>query len=118
MHKGGWLAAYAKGDLRPNDVKLINAMLLCFLTIIIGMGAMYGVAGATGFISTLPFCYLGVCITIGSAVIYQSRTFSVKEIAAWTFIHVLYGGAGAAFFVIEYEVSEFTIDVEKKEPLQ
>lgn len=119
MHKGAhWSAAYAKGDLRPNEVKLINAMLGCIGTIIIGMAAMYGVAGATGFISVLPFCYLGVCITIGSAVIYQSRTFSTKEIVFWTIIHVLYGGCGAAFFVIEYEVAEFSFDVENRDAKQ
>lgn len=118
MHPGGWTAAYGKGDLRPNDVKLINSMLLCFLAILIGMGAMYGIAGGTGFISTLPFCYLGVCITIGSAVIYQSRTFTTKEIVGWTIIHLIYAGCGAAFFVIEYEVADFEIDVEKSDPKQ
>ena len=118
MHKGGWTAAYAKGDLRPNDVKLINSMIGCVVVILIGMAAMYGIEKANGFISTLPFCYLGVCITIGSAVIYQSRSFSVKELVAWSLIHLLYGGCGAAFFVIQYEVAEFTFDVENRDKKQ
>jgi hypothetical protein len=110
-HKS-YYTAYMKGALRPNDMNYINSMLgfiICFLVLtLINMIVM---GAGLGFISCQPIFYVCVLFLIATTVIYQSRPFYYKELVYWGLVNIIYLGVGILFFIYQYEVSEFTIDV-------
>lgn len=114
-YKGSYYAAYADKALRPNDMQYINSMIgffICFILMVLFMMAMVEDA-KLGFIMCLPMFYITILFLIASTIVHQSRSFSNKELVYWILINVVYFGFGLAFFIVEYEVSEFTIDVTK-----
>mmetsp|Transcript_25040 Transcript_25040/g.38850 ORF Transcript_25040/g.38850 Transcript_25040/m.38850 type:complete len:213 (+) Transcript_25040:2519-3157(+) len=118
MRHKSWIAGYQAGDLRPNDIQFLHAIvgsIGCFFLLFIIAGAY---DGAVGFISPFPMLYIMLCFLIGSTVIYQSRDFSTKEMVYWGIINLTYLVIGMGFFMWEYEVAEFTIDVTKSDAKQ
>lgn len=64
---------------------------------------------ATGLVYSVPHVYITICVLIASAVIYQSRTFAIKEIVYWGIVQVLYIIVGVVYFIYEFEVKEFSL---------
>lgn len=76
------------------------------------------VTGILGSITVWPILYIFVCLLIGSAAIYQSRSFVTLEYVLWLFITGIYLTIGIVFFIVNYEVSEFTYELENRTELQ
>lgn len=115
MHDDSWISAFVAKDLRPNDYRFwISTSASLFFWIVTEILLLVLVDGETGAISAMPLLYVGVSIMIMLSVISQGRPFKFIEYIIWISINVFYLGIGVAFFIIKYEVSEFTIDVTKK----
>ena len=115
MHNGSWVKAFCARDLRPNDYRfVISVSVSAFLWLLLEICLLAFVDGETGGISALPFLYIGVCAMVSLAAINQGRPLRIVEYIVYIVINVIYIGVGVAFFIIKYEVSTFTIDVEKK----
>ena len=65
---------------------------------------------AVAIVIILPVIFVAICFLIASTVIYQSRTFTSKELALWVAVNVVYVAAGASYFVYKYEISTFKYD--------
>ena len=63
----------------------------------------------TGLVYSIPFPYVTICGLIGSAVIYQSRTFDNKEIIYWGLINLAYLICGVIYFIYEFELKEMSV---------
>lgn len=119
MHNDSWFSALRAGDLRPNDYRFVfSTAAATFLWILTEVLLLILVEGETGAISALPIIYVGVSIMIMLAVISQGRPFKINEYIIWVSVNVIYLGIGVAFFIVKYEVSEFTIDVTKRSEKQ
>jgi hypothetical protein len=115
LHHSTWTAAFVALKLRPNDMKFIGSMgisLISFVLITLSLTAQLD--GMIGFVMAIPMLYLGVCFMIASSVIYQARPFVLKEIIYWTVVNVAFEVVGILFFIYEFEVSEFKIDVNER----
>lgn len=105
--------------LRPNTQQLLNSMIVFLISFIILTGASMGVLGAgLGFISCQPVLYVCILYFIGTTVVHQSRPFKKIELGFWLFLNILYFIAGVVFFIVQYEMSEFTFDVTKRSAAQ
>ena len=111
--------AFKNQALRPNTQQFFNAMIVFVAGFIILVAASMGVLGAgIGFISCQPILYVCCLYLIGSTVVYQSRTFSIKELIMWIVLNVVYFVVGIVYFIVQYEVAEFTFDVTQKSAAQ
>jgi len=64
------------------------------------MWTLYGMMGqAAGIMVVIPAYYFTICLNLASTVIYQSRTFTVKELVLWCIINVLYILAGVLYWI-------------------
>lgn len=119
MHKDSACSALTAGELRPNDYKLIFSMSAALIFWIILASCLLGiVSGETGAISSMPLLYIGVCLFVASSAVYQNRAFTMKELIVWIVVNVLYIALGISFFIYQYEVSEFTYDLTKRDVVQ
>jgi hypothetical protein len=111
-------AFFAKA-LRPNDYQFFQSLFV-FIQSMIGLtvGNMVSIRPGLGFICSLPPFYIGLSILIGTSVIYQVRTFSIRELVYWILLNLLYLTAGLVYFIVKYEVNTFTIDVSKRSETQ
>lgn len=101
--------------LRPNDKQYLISMALFIVSfIVLTISSMAVMGGGIGFISCQPILYVCILFLIGSTVVYQSRQFTRVELVLWVVFNTIYLIAGLVFFIKEYEVSEFTIDISKK----
>ena len=97
---GNWLTAFRAGDLRPHDYKVIISFTVCYLALFILMWTLYGMMdSAAGIMLICPAYYFTICLNLASTVIYQSRTFTVKELVLWCVINVLYILAGVLYWI-------------------
>jgi hypothetical protein len=96
-------------------MNFIGSLFVGFIFFIILGSVLLGIGDELqGAITIWPLIYTFICAMLGSAVIYQSRKFTVKEYVIWCGINAIYLGIGLAFFIVQYEVSEFTYDLEKR----
>ena len=83
------------------------------------MGTLYAtMKDVLAVMIVLPAFFITICLLLASTVIYQSRTFTGKELALWIVVNVVYVAAGAAYFVYKYEVSTFSYSPSERHPRQ
>lgn len=72
--------------------------------------------GNLGAISCMPMAYVFVLVTQMSAVIYQHRNFTWKELILWIVVNALYLSNGAGFAIKTYSpyFKNFTMDLKKR----
>jgi hypothetical protein len=82
-----------------------------FVAWLVGTVIMMSTAetAAQGLVFSVPFVYVTVCVMIASAVIYQSRTFSTKELIYWGVIQALYLIVGVVYFVYAFEIKDMSL---------
>lgn len=103
-----WVKAMQKGQLRPNDMYILWSGLLAliaWLGMAISLFVQY--QSMIGLVYTFPFIYVGATLTVGSSVIYQSRTFTKGELAGWGLVNILYLALGVGWFIYDFELSDF-----------
>lgn len=115
-HNNKCFPALTARELRPNDMNFIGSIVVGFIFFIILGSVLLGVGDELqGAITIWPLIYIFICVMIGSAAIYQSRKFTIAEYVIWCVINAIYLGIGLAFFIVQYEVSEFSYDLDKRD---
>lgn len=106
-----WIFAFFKKQLRPNDYNFIFSLVGAFVFwIAMTISMMVSMENRlTGLVYSIPFPYITICMLIASAVIYQSRTFHVKELIYWGLITSAYLVCGVIYFVYEFELKEMSL---------
>lgn len=106
-----WFKALRAGELRPNDEKFLVSLFIGFVLFLVLGFTLLGIGDELqGSITIWPLIYIFICVMIGSAVIYQSRKFTVMEYVIWVAVNIIYLTIGLIFFIVQYEVSEFNYD--------
>ena len=87
--------------MRPNDLNFLISIFLGIILYIVLGSLLLGLEDElTGAITIWPLFYIFVCIMIGSASIYQSRKFKVRELVIWIIVNVIYFTAGIIFMIV------------------
>ena len=113
LRHSSWMGAMCAGELRRNDKRLLSSLSLSTAFTIALMATLTNdMADFLGVIICLPFVYFAVCLLVASTVIRQSRTFTCKELLWWVVVNLLYLGCGIAYFILDYDVGSFTVDLD------
>lgn len=115
--KIGFMAAYNSGELRPNDYSFYRSLQISFLSWVgLLVGLLLASSGNLGAVACVPIIYAAACFVLANTVIYQSRSFSGKELCLWITVQLLYLTNGIAFFIMTYGkyFEKFTYDVSKR----
>ena len=116
MH-GHWTTAYYNKALRPHDYEVINSFAVCYFTLFILMFILYGMFESNktiAFMLIIPVYYITICLNLASSVIYQSRTFTTKELGLWIVVNFIFVGCGILYFILKYEIADFHYDTSKR----
>ena len=113
------MTAFFTGHCRPNDYKIFWAFLGCFILWIATTVLLYiFVQGNNGWVSTMPFAYIYVCVVLATAVTDEGRPLNLVEHIIFAITTFVYVGIGVAFLVTTYDVTKFTRDLSKALPSQ
>ena len=73
--------------MRPNDYGFINSLaisVILWIVLVIAL-CLYN-KSIIGLVYNFPVLYIFICIIIATTVIYQGRSFTIKEILVWIVI--------------------------------
>jgi hypothetical protein len=110
-------SAFCGGHLRPYTYGFFWSLFFAFVSWgVLLAGLLLKSHGNLGAISCMPLAYIFVLVTQMSAVIYQHRNFTWKELILWIVVNALYVSNGAGFVIKTYQpyFKLFTMDLKKR----